>query len=313
MIRHFLEKSLYLPWFLWSMPFKVITFYKYIGLESPEKMRDAIRHLCTQLNILGRILIAPEGINGAVSGNAQEILMFKKYLHSQTCFSDITFRENTYTENPYHKLVVRVRKEIVVFGTEVDLQHTGTYLSPQELHQWYEQHKEFVIIDARNAYEHAVGTFKNSRWLPIENFREFPAAVTSLEPLKKKTVVTYCTGGIRCEKASAYLKQHGFEKVYQLQGGILDYLKQFPDGYFEGNCFVFDDKLVAPIAKGALKGRCKHCSAATNTLINCHNIDCDELFYACNECLEKMSKTCSDTCKASPRWRKERRKKYINQ
>ena len=141
-----------------------------------------------------------------------------------------------------------------------------------------------------------------------KNFRDFPAASATLEPFKKKTVVMYCTGGIRCEKASAYLKQHGFETVYQLKGGILDYLKKYPEGYFEGNCFVFDDKLVLPISSPTARGKCKICKTATNEFINCHNIDCDELVYECGECQKKMNKTCSETCKHSPRWRKERKK-----
>ena len=284
------------------MRYKVISFYKYIQIEDPLALKEAVMEQCKALSLLGRILLGKEGINGAISGNEPNIKIFKEKLLANLLFKDLTFREQSCTENVYHKLVVRIRDEIVVFGKEVNLQKSGKHLTPQELKTLYDQNEYFVIIDARNDYEYDLGKIKWALRLPIKNFREFPQALKKLAHLKQKKVVLYCTGGVRCEKASAFMKENGFQNVQQLEGGIINYLSQFSDDNWQGNCFVFDDRLVSGKEKPITL--CESCDTSCSSYTNCHNLDCDRLFIACEICLIKMNKTCSEECKISPRQRK---------
>ncbi|MBI2582185.1 rhodanese-related sulfurtransferase [Candidatus Woesearchaeota archaeon] len=285
------------------MPYQVISFYRYAHLENPEQLRDQLRKYCQQNQILGRILIGKEGLNGAVCGEKISIEHFKHFLKQNSLFQDLTFREQDHPENAYHKLVVKVRNEICAFGAEVDVvKNKGEHLLPQQLKEWYEQNEDFVIIDARNDYEFEVGRFKNAIKLPIKHFREFPEAAKKLEPIKDKKIVLYCTGGIRCEKASAYLKEQGFTQVYQIEGGIINYVNQLPNTYWEGGLFVFDDRLVSDIGQAITS--CTFCEKDCEQYINCHNLDCDKLFIICSGCQKNMNKTCSEECKNAPRQRR---------
>ncbi|MBI5066311.1 rhodanese-related sulfurtransferase [Candidatus Woesearchaeota archaeon] len=288
------------------MQYKVISLYKYADIKEPELLRDQLRDFCTQRGILGRILVSNEGINAAISGRIEQIEELKNFFLKQ--FKDITFREQKCEKNSYHKLVVRVRPEVVVFGEKVDLSKTGTHLSPKEFNEAVKD-KDTIILDARNDFEYKVGKFKNAIDLGIEKFSEFPKAVKKIENLKDKKIVMYCTGGIRCEKASAFLKQKGFNHVYQLQGGIINYLNQFPEKNFEGACFVFDDRLVSKT--GEPVSACELCGELTEEIINCHNLDCDKLFICCEECQAKMNKACCEECKNSSRQRKQKPKPTI--
>lgn len=284
------------------MAYSVISFYKYTKVQRPEQLRDKLRKRGQQLNILGRILIGKEGVNGAVCGETQQIELFKKFLKHNQQFTDLTFREVAAAENVYHKLVIRVRKEIVVFGKKVDFRKKAKYIAPKELKALLDKKTDAILLDARNTYEVKLGKFKNAITLPIETFREFPEAVKKLKLPKEKTIISYCTGGIRCEKAATYLKQQGCKNVYQLHGGIIQFMNEFPNTYFEGNCFTFDDRLtpsfnVKPITN------CDHCGAHSDVMINCHNLDCDKLFICCPSCQTKTQKHCSPTCEKALRHR----------
>ena len=219
------------------MNFKVISFYRYTEIEQPEILINLVRSKCKESKILGRILIGKEGINGAISGTNDSIEKFKLFIKKK--FLNLTFREQDTKKNTYHKLVVRYREEICSFGKDVNLENTGNHLKPQELQQLYDNNEDFVIIDARNDYEYDLGHFKDAVKLDIENFREFPEEILKHVEYKNKKVVMYCTGGIRCEKASAYMKENGFTNVHQLDGGIINYVNQFPDQEWQGGLFVF--------------------------------------------------------------------------
>ena len=201
------------------------------------------------------------------------------------------------------KTHVRVKKEIVnaSFG-EVDISNTGKRLKPAELNKFYEENKDFVIIAAINDYESDIGKFKNAITPEMKTFRDWPKVVKGLEEYKDKTVVTYCTGGIRCEKASAYMVEQGFKDVYQLEGGIVTYCKEYPDKNWEGSIFVFDERrIVEPNAKEELKhvGQCYYCGEPASWYINCHNQNCDRLLVTCRNCKEENEYCCSDECRAS--------------
>lgn len=289
------------------MVFKVISFYRYVALENLETLHKEIAQKCSELGILGRILLAHEGINGAVCGEEKCLITFQSFLENS--FPGLSYREQECREQAYHKLVVRVRKEIVAFGKEVSVEQRGKHLSPKELHSWYENKEDFIIIDARNKIEAGVGKFQNAIILPITSFREFPDVIKKFDSLKEKKVVMYCTAGIRCEKASAYMKQEGFEHVYQVDGGIINYMNQYPQGHYEGACFVFDDRLSSYVDRPI--SACALCDKACAEFTNCYNLDCDRLFISCRSCREKMMNTCSSSCMDAPRQRKSREKKAI--
>jgi len=283
--------------------FKVITFYKYIELENPRYWMHKFRWICNELNLLGRILIAEEGVNGAVCGEIDCIKEFKKKIKESEIFSDLTFREMESEEQVYHKLTVKIRDEIVVFGEKIDLSKRGTHIEPEELKAMIDNKENLVLLDARDEYEHKIGKFKNALTLPIENFKDFPKTVNILEPYKNDKIVMYCTGGVRCEKSSAFLKQNGFENIYQLKGGIINFINKYPGEYFEGSCFVFDDRLTA--SNGRPISICVHCGNKNDRYMNCHNLDCDRLFVCCDGCGSKNNFCCSIKCKDVGRHRKK--------
>lgn len=281
--------------------FKVITFYKYVELEHLRYWMHKFRWVCSELNLFGRVLVAEEGVNGAICGKIENVEEFKRKIKESEIFSDLTFREMNSRGQVYHKLTVKTRGEIVVFGEKVDLNMKGLHISPEKLKTMLDKKEKIVLLDARDAHECKIGKFKNALTLSIENFKEFSKAANNLEPYKKEKIVMYCTGGIRCEKSSAFLKKNGFENVYQLKGGILNFIDKFPNTYFEGGCFVFDDRLTASSGKPITI--CEHCSKKSDRYFNCHNLDCDRLFVCCDYCNEKNNYCCSDECKNSERQR----------
>jgi len=288
--------------------YRVLLFYKYITFPDPEKF--CMEHLlfCQQNNILGRVWIAHEGINGTVSGLREDIEKYKSEIRKYPEFSDIWFKEDLNDAHAFNKIHVRVKNEIVnaSFG-EVDLSRTAKRLKPEELNKFYESGKEFIIVDARNDYESRIGKFKNAITPVMNTFREWTEVAEELKPYKDKTIVTYCTGGIRSEKASAYLVEKGFKDVYQMDGGIWNYINQFPDKYWEGSVFVFDERrIVTPNTNEEIKhiGKCYYCGSLSSYYINCHNQDCDKLLITCYECKVKNDYCCSDSCRRSPNRRK---------
>ena len=283
--------------------FKAISFYKYIEIKNTESLKEEIRNKCHELKIFGRILMGNEGINAAVSGKEESIGNFKEFLISKKEFLNLTFREQKSNKLAHHKLIVRTRKEIVNFGHKINIENKGKHISPKELKEMLNKKEEIILLDARNNYETEAGKFRNALTLPIETFREFPKAMENLN-LKNKKIVMYCTGGIRCEKASAYLKENGYNNVFQLEGGIINYVNQFPNDFFEGSCFVFDDRIL-PDEENAILKNCDICKNKSIYYLNCYNIDCDKLFFSCKNCREKLNNNCSEECMNALRHRKK--------
>jgi UPF0176 protein len=206
--------------------------------------------------------------------------------------------------HPFEKMQIKIRDEIVHFGVDVDLSQTGDHISPEEFLQIYDDsgnlRQNVLLLDARNNYEYNVGRFNGAVHLDIENFRDFPkAAKEKLSDKKDKKTVMFCTGGIRCEKASAYLKQElGFRNVFQIDGGVLNFGRKFPDTFWEGSLFVFDKRLVVPINKKDQKAitQCGHCGMDCDLYKNCRNKFCDKLYITCIDCEHSMNGCCSDVC-----------------
>lgn len=226
-----------------------ISGYKFVALPAAEltTWQTTLKTEAAAHALKGTILLSEEGINAFLSGTREAIDAYVAYLQGIAYFHDITFKESVSDVMPFSRLLVRIKQEIISMGIEAVRPHekTAPYLAPEALKQWYDEQRDFIILDTRNDYEIAVGSFDQAVDLHIENFRQFPEAIQSLpEDYKQKPVVTFCTGGIRCEKAAAYMQQQGFKEVYQLEGGILSYFEKVGGDHYHGECFVFDDRLT---------------------------------------------------------------------
>jgi UPF0176 protein len=284
----------------------VSSFYKYVRIDNPLEFQQKHLEFCLSLGLKGRILVGEEGINGCVYGIRKAVEKYKRELVKNPLFEDIEFKDNIANKTAYRKMFVRVRKEIVNSGLNVDLRNTAKFITPKELKEMLDKKENVVLVDMRNDYEAKIGKFRNAITLQMKNFRELPDAVKGIQHLKEKRIVVYCTGGIRCEKASAYLNEKGFKDVSQIKGGILKYGEEFPDTYWEGKCFVFDDRLAISLNKNNILAltKCAWCNKKCDDYLNCHNLDCDKLFTGCEECMELHNKSCCEVCESSPKRRK---------
>ncbi len=268
-----------------SFPFTVLLYYKYVRIEDPEQFMQEQRTLCESLGLKGRILIAHEGINGTVAGDAAATEQYQAALRADPRFADVEFKLSGGDAATFPKLMIKVRKEIVTLGLEQDVDphvNGGIHLEPAEWKRMLDEADEDVVVfDARNRYESDVGYFEGAIKPDIEHFRDLPDVMEDYAHLKDKKVMMYCTGGIRCEKASAFFKDQGFKDVYQLHGGIHRYLEQEGREHWEGDCFVFDQRMVVPDAFALAEtpvGVCEHTGARTRHLINCGHVPCHRLF-----------------------------------
>lgn len=286
----------------------IILFYKFTEIEDPGLFASTQREFCKKEGLFGKILIAREGINGSLSGTREQIENYKNFLTPIEGFSDVNFKEETASFHPFKKLIVRIKKEIIRLEREVDMSRRGKYITPEELLGLYESGEDFIILDTRNAYESAVGRFRKSITPKIDSFREFPEALEDLNDKKRSKIVTYCTGGIRCEKATAYMISRGFTNVYQLKDGIINFCQKYPDTVWEGKCFVFDDRLVSDVeAEGKVISKCVRCGESSDRYQNCRNPDCDDLVILCVRCSEEKEGCCSEECSGEYRTRLRRK------
>lgn len=226
----------------------VMALYKFVPWPDFEQWRDKIKQVMEAQQVFGSLLIASEGINGTVAGSREGVDALKASLNSIPALQDFGYKESFCEEQPFNRRKVKLKKEIVTLGVEgVDpLEVVGSYVKPNEWNALISD-PEVVLVDTRNDYEVEVGTFKGALNPDTESFREFPEYVAkNLDPAKHKKVAMYCTGGIRCEKSTAYLKSQGFESVYHLEGGILKYLEEVDEAesMWEGECFVFDNRVT---------------------------------------------------------------------
>ncbi|PSN11743.1 hypothetical protein C7293_23105 [filamentous cyanobacterium CCT1] len=227
----------------------IATFYKFVPLSEPASLRVELLERCLGWGLRGTILLASEGLNATVAGDRQGIDQLLAWLHQHAEIGPFTYQESTAEQAPFERMKVKLKREIVTLGRpEVNpgWQEVGTYIQPQDWNQVIAD-PEVVLIDARNDFEVELGTFKGAENPHTHAFRELPDYVaTHLDPAQHKKVAMFCTGGIRCEKATAYLRSQGFEQVYHLKGGILNYLKTVPeaDSLWQGDCFVFDDRVA---------------------------------------------------------------------
>ncbi len=268
----------------------------YVHIDNPTLFKKEHMELCKELNLTGRIIVAHEGLNGTVCGLTQDTEQYVKVITSDPRFSNMHIKRSEGIVDAFPKMGIKVRDEIVTASLEENdidpNQITGIKLSPDELKQWFEQKKDFVIIDMRNTYEHKLGRFKNSIEPRTKTFKELPQKMEELSKNKGKTVVTVCTGGVRCEKASGYLMTNGFEEVYQLDGGIVTYMEKYPGQDFEGSLFVFDKRQTMHFdepSQHKVIGICEHCNSPTEKMRNCIDVTCNKKFIGCDTCMESDS------------------------
>lgn len=283
----------------------IALFYKYVTIEDPESFKEAHRELCERLGIKGRFIVAAEGLNGTCEGTPDAINAYVQELTSDPRFADMHFKYSQGIGAAFPKIKIKVRPEIVSLGLGDDdfnpNDFTAPHLKPEELHAWFENQKDFVIVDMRNDYEHRVGHFPNSVLPSMKYFRELPKVLPELDHLKDKTVLTVCTGGVRCEKASGYLLKKGFKDVHQLDGGMVSYMEQYPAQNFLGGMYTFDGRIVMDYDDGnhPVIGSCKNCGAATEHVMDCKNESCHGQMVLCNECYAQNGKMyCRDRCDA---------------
>ena len=290
-----------------SQKFKVLLYYKYVKLDNPEQIKNDQKALCARLNINGRILISEEGINGTAAGLPEAIDEYIAETTKMPEFADIEWKISWADEQVFPRLRVAVRDEIVTLGIkrkgkDVSIENRADYIEPQELAKKYDSGEDFIIIDARNFYEADIGKFKNALVPPIQNFRDFPEYVEkNLANFKDKEVITYCTGGIRCEKASAYLKEVGFKKVKQLHGGVHVYGEKAGGKHFEGELFVFDKRLNVPVntVDPKIITKCTYCETPIARYADCEGQGCNVLFICCENCQIEHKSTCCEKCEAT--------------
>jgi UPF0176 protein len=262
------------------------------------------RAICSQLNLKGRILIAKEGINGTLEGEAEDIEKYCQMMDAHEFFTGISFKKSTGNGKAFPKLIVRVRSEIVTSQLgEEDVnpaEVTGKYLTAEELNKWFEDGQEFKIIDMRNDYEQIVGHFEGSILPGMTNFKDLKESVKKLEYLKNEKILTVCTGGVRCEKASGYLVTKGFKDVYQLKDGIVSYIEKFPNHKYKGKLYVFDNRIVMGFGTDKpdheIIGKCDRCGNKSENYINCFNNDCHRHFICCQNCHVDGMGFCNDLC-----------------
>lgn len=282
---------------------KTLSFYRYISIENPHQFRDHLYLKFTELGCNGRIYIANEGINAQMNVPEHHVNRLLILLESIPQLKSIPIKwaveEKRYS---FLKLIMKVRNKIVADGLndeEFDITNVGNHLSPLEFHHLVED-PSVIVVDMRNHYESEIGHFKNAILPDVDTFRdEVKLVVNQLANQKDQKILLYCTGGVRCEKASAYMRHHGYSDVNQLHGGIIAYAEEIKkhglESNFIGKNFVFDERMGEAISNHVI-AKCHQCGTACDTYINCANNDCHLLFIQCESCASKFDHCCSENC-----------------
>jgi UPF0176 protein len=277
---------------------KILLYYIFAPVKDPEALRLWQRTLCEKLNLKGRILIADHGINGTVGGELADLKAYVSATKQYPSFKKMTFKWSDGSREHFPRLIVKVRPEIVTFGVadkiRVDskgLKGGGKHLKPEQVHKLVKQRGDDVVFfDGRNTYEAAVGKFKNAVVAPVSHSRDFAKELQDpkYNELKGKTVITYCTGGIRCEVLTVLMKEQGFKDVYQMDGGIVKYGETYGDeGLWQGSLYVFDDRVTTQFSGNSKDiGNCEYCQTKTSTYTNCMNAICNKRVLVCQPCAE---------------------------
>ncbi|WP_420098387.1 rhodanese-related sulfurtransferase [Corynebacterium sp.] len=296
---------------------RILLYYRFTPVADPTAVMLWQRTLCESLGLRGRIIISRHGINGTVGGSLTGVKQYIRRTREYPGFHDMEFKWSAGSSEDFPKLSVKVRDEIVSFGAAGELQVDengvvggGTHLSPAEVNDLVERKRgtgdDVVFFDGRNAMEAQIGRFRDAVVPDVDTTHDFIRELDSgkYDDLKDRPVVTYCTGGIRCEVLSSLMRNRGFTDVYQIDGGIVRYGEQFGDtGLWEGSLYVFDKRMHMEFSEDAVSlGACVHCGTATNTFHNCANGDCREMVLLCGTCASTPStahcgaESCAQVC-----------------
>lgn len=286
----------------------VLAYYYFTKIEDPHA--EVRRHLefCKGRDITARVYISEEGINGQLSASEEDGKAYMEWMGQHPSFNQVVFKIHHHHEQAFPRLTIKYRRQLVALDVKVNMENTGKHLSPKEWKEKLSTEKDHVLIDLRNDYEWKVGHFEGADLPACATFRQFQDYADKLKDQINPTatpVMMYCTGGIRCEVYSAYLKEMGFENVYQLDGGIINYGLKEGSKHWLGKLFVFDDRLTVPISEepAPVIGKCHKCQQPSENYYNCASMDCNELFLCCTDCLKEYSGCCSQKCQESPRLR----------
>lgn len=281
---------------------KVILYYKFVPLSDPAMAMLWQRELCTRLNLKGRIIVSKHGINGTLGGDIENLRQYKREMNKSVTFKGITYKWSDGTGSDFPRLSVKVKPELVAFDRpdEIKVNEKGVVgggkrLKPEQVNKLVEgRGDEVVFFDGRNAYEAKVGKFKNAIVPDTKTTRDFIREIESdkYNDIKDKPIVAYCTGGIRCEALSVLMKNRGFKEVYQVDGGIVKYGEKFgDDGLWEGNLYIFDDRMTHKFSDKAKDiGECVHCNGKTSNFENCANVSCNKLVLICEDCKQDKAR-----------------------
>jgi len=284
------------------MNYQVLAYYILTSIEAPHDEVAKHQEFFSTRDLKSRIYISEQGINGQMSGSTEHAAEYMQWLKSDPRFAEVSFKIHPAAEHAFAKATIKYRKQLVALDAEVDLNNRGTHVPPAEWKQMLEeQDPDTLLLDVRNDYEWKVGRFEGANLPALETFRQFPQYAQELQKThdpKKTRVMMYCTGGIRCEFYSAALKAQGFEQVYQLDGGVIQYGLDEGQKHWEGKLFVFDDRLVVPLSdeEAPAIAECKYCGTTVDTYLNCANMDCNALFVCCPECVRAHRGCCCEGC-----------------
>ncbi len=277
------------------MSYKIILFYTFKPLRNPKGFAESQRILCTKYALKGRMIVGHEGVNATFEGTTEHIKKYISFIKKDPLFKGVKIKESVGTGSAFPRLTIKVRDEIVTLGAgKFNVKkETARQLPAKELHAWYKENKDFVILDLRNEYEIATGKFDKTIDPGLKNFRDLPLKIKKLSKLKNKKVVTVCTGGIRCEKATCLLKREGFTDIYQLKDGIHTYIEEYPEGNFKGTLFVFDNRMTTDVvarSKKVVIGMCHFCSLSTEEYYSDDSVRPSKKVLCCRKCIQKYSK-----------------------
>lgn len=299
------------------MVYSVATFYKFKPILPTQKVQKDLEVKAHELNITGLVILGTEGLNATVAAIVEsQMLEFKKFITEYFDVPDLFFKDTESEVAPFHRFKVKIREEIVTLGTPelVPNSDVNHHLSPTEWNHVLKNEKDFLLIDTRNWYETKIGTFKGAINPEIDQFTEFPEYVEKHNISKDKKLLIFCTGGIRCEKGILELQRQGFNNVYQLNGGIINYMKEYPNDQFEGECFVFDHRVAlnADLKPTTKYGLCPHCGQPSEITIHCRRCKADEMICVDCEKLEWKKETCSKDCAYQLKLHPERYPQHAN-
>jgi len=286
---------------------KVILYYKFVPVPDPAMTVRWQKELCARLGLKGRVIVSQHGVNGTLGGDIENLREYKREMNRSITFKGITYKWSDGDGGEFPRLSIKVRDELVSFKRPDEVQvnvsgvmNGGKHLKPEALHKLVEERgKDVVFFDGRNKYEAEIGKFKDAVIPNTETTRDFVRELESgkYDNIKDKPVVTYCTGGVRCEALSVLMKNRGFKEVYQLDGGIVKYGEKYgDDGLWEGTLHIFDDRMSHRFSdKSKDIGSCVHCSGKTSNYENCSNIACNKLVLMCENC--KTNTFCANCSK----------------